>query len=70
MPSPINAPRYHVVKTQDGLHVAMCSTDSLNPFCVGYPRAEKGDAVSDCVRLARITSQPAPVGTRVWKDEP
>ena len=68
MPSPINAPRFHVVKTADGKHVAACSTDGMNSFPVGLPRAELDDAISDCVRLSRITSQPSPVGAVVWRE--
>lgn len=68
MPAPINAPRYHVVRTPDGKHVAMCSVDGLNSFPVGLPRAEQDDAISDCVRLSRITSQGAPLGVVVWRE--
>lgn len=69
MPHPVNAPRFRVVKTQDGLFVAMCCTDALNVFPIGQERGTKDEAVIDCMSLARITSRMVPVGEIVWRDD-
>lgn len=65
---PINAPRFQVIRTQDGKHVATCSTDSLNWFPVGIPRDGENEAISDAVNLSIVTATNSPVGIVVWRD--
>lgn len=69
MPHPINAPRFRVVKTQDGMFVAIRSTDLLNWFPVSSPIEKCARAVDVCNAWLAFASSPTPVGETVWRDD-